>query len=147
MNRRIIDNRVSLLHMSHSPFFQSNPSMGDTSFEKMEWFDALDSRCKLEAILAGHVPPSPHFRPVEYPVVHPISPETMPHNLVILSTPPASPLMRSCQSGVRSIVKLTRALQNRNPPSPVTPSRYRSPSPDTICCGLLCNPKPNEVYA
>ena len=114
----------------------------------MEWFDSLDQRCKLEAILAGHVPPSPHFRLTDHPIVCPVSPHTLPYDVVTTRTPPQSPLIRSCQTGFRNIVKTSHQLMCTHPPvKPVTPSRYRSPSPDTTCCGLTLGLENYEVYA
>ena len=130
--------------MAHSPFFQpSSPHIKQISFETMEWFDALDPGCKLEAILAGHVPPSPDFRIVDHPIVCSVSPNALPYDVVTTRTPPPSPLVCSCQNGLRRIVKTFK----HPPAKPITPSRYNSPSPDTTCCGLSLNLEQLEVYA
>ena len=133
--------------MSNRLFFQSPPPE-PISFEKMEWFDTLDQKCKLEAILAGHVPSSPHFRLMDHPIVCPVTPNTQPYDVVTTRTPPQSPLIRSCQKGIRHIVKTSHQLVFTHPPDkPVTPSRYHSPSPDTTCCGLSLSPENPVVYA
>ena len=55
----------------------------------------------------------------------------------------SSPLVCSCQNGLRRIVKTFK----HPPAKPITPSRYNSPSPDTTCCGLSLSPEQLEVYA
>ena len=119
---------------------QSNP------FETMDWFDALDNKCKLEAILAGHVHPLPQMSPTPIPI-NAMNARQF-HSVVIVSkTPPESPLIRSCRDGIKHLAKSSQEIVFKHPPKPITPSRYKSPSPETICCGLIHSCEPSEIYA
>jgi hypothetical protein len=128
-------------------FFSPPSSDLSNTFETIEWFDTLDTKCKLEAILAGHVHPSPHIRPIEYPVqmVNLLTQTASPHEVVVVKRPPQSPLIRSCQNGIRYMAKTSQEIVCKQP-KPETPSRYKSPSPDTLCCGLLYNGDQREVF-
>jgi hypothetical protein len=115
------------------------------SFETMDWFDTLDDRCKLEAILAGHVHPSPQISPSPIPV-NAMNARRF-HSVIIVSKGPReSPLIRSYRNRLKNMAKSSHNIIFRRP-NPVTPSRYRSPSPETICCGLVSFVESSEIYA
>jgi len=108
----------------------------------MEWFDALDDKCKMEAILAGHVQTMQPALTATFPInaMH----ARRFSNVVVISrhTSNSSPC---CER----IGRLAQCIKPKPPPpEDDTPSRYRSPSPEPTCCGLInSRRKPEEIYA
>lgn len=114
------------------------------TFETIEWFQSLDVKCRFEAIIAGHVAPSPQTRPMAgtpLTIVSMTINGTTPHGVVIQrKNEPQSPLMTSCQNGIKRIAKSSRNFSFTEPQKQeITASPYRSPSPEIDCCGLLVN--------
>ena len=116
-----------------------------------EWLESLEPKCKLEATLAGFHPPSlkrgsistgdDPLKTVEVFI------EYTPYEVIISrDSLSSSPKFASFKNHVRRMSNATSNLLFTRPPTPDSPSPYRSPSPDTICCGLFTMEKPVKVY-
>ena len=109
--------------------------------EDFAWFDALDHKCKIEAVIAGYAKSQRDDRPI---TVINITMNQSPFKLVI--TRPPSNFITACKSKLRKLSKTSSSLMFTKPSEPDTASRYRSPSPETICCGLITLDRPEMVY-
>jgi hypothetical protein len=122
-----------------------------TACETKEWLESLDPKCKLEATLAGYHPPSLKHGSIStgddpFKTVG-VFIEYTPHEVIISrETPPRSPSLASIKKQIRRMSSASSDMFFSRPPTPDTPSPYRSPSPDTICCGLITVEKPVKVY-
>jgi hypothetical protein len=114
-----------------------------SSNQTLEWYDTLDDNCKMEAILAGHI----HTMPLPSSSPIPINAMTRQFNNVTIVSKHRS-TSSSCCNKCGCLAKWYQGVVSK-PPSPKqeTPSRYRSPSPEPSCCGLVASNKPNETYA
>ena len=112
------------------------------SSQIMEWFDTLDEKCKMEAILAGHIQTTSPTAPTPLPInaMH----TRRFSNVVVIErhTSESSP----CCERLRRWTQCATP-KKRPPPGLNTPSRYRSPSPEPTCGGLLGSKNPEEIYA
>ena len=111
--------------------------------EDLAWFDALDDKCKIEAVVAGYSKQQRDTRPAPITIIN-ITMNQSPFKLVI--TRPPSNFVNSCKSQLRKLSKTSLDLIFTRPREPDTASRYRSPSPETICCGLITLERPEMVY-
>jgi hypothetical protein len=119
--------------------------------ETKEWMESLEPKCKLEATLAGYHPPSLKRGSIstgDDPLkTVGIFIDYTPHEVIISrDAPSSSPKFASLKKHIRRMSSATNNLLFTRPPTPDTPSPYRSPSPDTICCGLITVEKQVQVY-
>jgi hypothetical protein len=114
-----------------------------SSNQTLEWYDTLDDKCKMEAILAGHI----QTMPLPSPSPIPVNAMTRHfHNVTIVSK--QSSTSSSCCEKFGCFAKWYKeAVSKPQNPEEETPSRYRSPSPEPSCCGFIASRKPNETYA
>ena len=122
-----------------------------TACETEEWLGSLDSKGRLEAILAGYHPPPSSSRKSISSGDEPFTTvglfiEYVPHEVIIMRETQPSPTMDSIKRRLRRLSTATNLMLFSRPPTPDSPSPYRSPSPDTICCGLIAIEKPVKVY-
>ena len=78
------------------------------SEETSEWFESLDRNEKLEAILAGHVIPSPFTRPVD-----PVLTILQPYEVVVTNNRPT--LLKSCHYNLKLIILSSSHFINKIP--------------------------------
>ena len=111
--------------------------------QTLEWYDTLDDKCKMEAILAGHI------QTMQVSSAAPIPVNAMTrqfHNVTIISK--HSSTSSSCCEKCGCLAKwCQRATSKPQSSEEESPSRYRSPSPEPSCCGFVASKKPTETYA